>query len=54
MDSVAKAYQGLRFQLTRLATAPVGPSTAEDVVADVVTRVLERPGGLASFKDPGS
>ena len=55
MDSDAKAYQELRFELTRLATALVGPSEAEDVVADVVTRVLERcRGGLARLKDPRS
>lgn len=52
MDSDAKAYQELRFELTRLATALVGPSEAEDVVADVVMRVLERPGGLSGLKDP--
>jgi RNA polymerase sigma factor (sigma-70 family) len=52
MDSDAKAYQELRFELTRFATALVGPSEAEDVVADVVVRVLERPGGLAGLKDP--
>ena len=39
MDSDAKAYQELRFELTRLATALVGTSEAEDVVVDVVTRV---------------
>lgn len=33
MDSDAKAYQELRFELIRLATALVGPSEAEDVVA---------------------
>lgn len=52
MDSDAKAYEELRFELTRLATALVGPSEAEDVVADVVVRVLERPGGLSGLKDP--
>ena len=52
MDSDAKAYQELRFELTRFATALIGPSEAEDVVADVVVRVLERPGGLAGLKDP--
>jgi RNA polymerase sigma factor (sigma-70 family) len=52
MDSDAKAYQELRFELTRLATALVGPAEAEDVVADVVVRVLERPGGLSGLKDP--
>jgi RNA polymerase sigma factor (sigma-70 family) len=52
MDSDAKAYQELRFELTRLATALVGPSEAEDVVADVVVRVLERPGGLSGLRDP--
>jgi RNA polymerase sigma factor (sigma-70 family) len=52
MDSDAKAYQELRFELTRFATALVGPSEAEDVVADVVVRVLQRPGGLAGLKDP--
>lgn len=52
MDADAKAYQELRFELTRLATALVGPAEAEDVVADVVTRVLERRGGLAGLKDP--
>lgn len=54
MNSDAKGYQELGFELTRLATALVGPSEAEDVVADVVTRVLERPGGLARLKDPRS
>lgn len=52
MDQDAKAYKELRFELTRLATALVGPSEAEDVVADVVLRVLERPGGLSGLKDP--
>ena len=52
MDSDAKTYQELRFELTRLATALVGPSEAEDVVADVVVRVLERPGGLSGLRDP--
>jgi RNA polymerase sigma factor (sigma-70 family) len=52
MDSDAKAYQELRVELTRLATALVGPSEAEDVVADVVIRVLERPGGLSGLRDP--
>lgn len=52
MDLDAKAYQELRFELTRLATALVGPSEAEDVVADVVVRVLERPGGLAGLRNP--
>ncbi len=52
MDRDAKVYQELRFELTRLATALVGPSDAEDVVADVVARVLERPGGLAGLKEP--
>lgn len=52
MDSDARTYQELRFELTRLATALVGPSEADDVVADVVVRVLERPGGLAGLKDP--
>jgi len=52
MDSDARAYQELRVELTRLATALVGPSEAEDVVADVVIRVLERPGGLSGLRDP--
>ena len=52
MDSDAKAYQELRFELTRFATALVGPSEAEDVVADVVARVLERPGGFSGLRDP--
>ena len=44
----------MRLELTRLATALVGPSEAEDIVADVVTRVLERPCGPARLKDPRS
>lgn len=52
MDSDARAYQELRVELTRLATALVGPSEAEDVVADVVVRALERPGGLSGLRDP--
>jgi RNA polymerase sigma factor (sigma-70 family) len=52
MDSDARAYQELRVELTRLATALVGPSEAEDVVADVVVRVLEGPGGLSGLRDP--
>ena len=49
----AKVYQELRFELTRLATALVGPSEAEDVVATVIARTLERPGGLVGLKEPG-
>lgn len=52
MDSDAEAYQELRLELTRIATALVGPSEAEDVVADVVARVLERPGGFSGLRDP--
>jgi len=48
----AKVYQELRFELTRLATALVGPSEAEDVVATVVARALERPGGLSGLDEP--
>ena len=48
----AKVYQELRFELTRLATALVGPSEAEDVVSAVVARVLEKPGGLTGLNDP--
>lgn len=48
----AKVYQELRFELTRLATALVGPSEAEDVVSTVVVRVLERPGGLVGLNEP--
>lgn len=48
----AKVYQELRFELTRLATALVGPSEAEDVVATVVARVLEKPKGLSGLDDP--
>lgn len=52
MDSDAEVYQELRFELTRLATALVGPSEANDVVAEVIVRVLERPGGLSGLRDP--
>lgn len=48
----AKVYQELRFELTRLATALVGPWEAEDVVSTVVARVLEKPGGLAGLDEP--
>jgi len=51
MDEDAKVYQELRLELTRLATALVGPSEAEDVVANVVVRALGRPGGLAGLED---
>lgn len=40
----AKVYQELRFELTRLATALVGPWEAEDVVSTVVARVLGKTG----------
>lgn len=52
MDDDAKIYLELRFELTRLATALVGPSNAEDVVSKVIIRVLERPGGLAGLREP--
>lgn len=48
----SKVYQELRFELTRLATALVGPTEAEDVVANVVTRTLARPGGLGGLREP--
>ncbi|MEX2252145.1 MAG: RNA polymerase sigma factor [Acidimicrobiia bacterium] len=48
----AKVYQELRYELTRLATALVGPTEAEDVVSTVVARVLERPGGLIGLREP--
>ena len=48
----AKIYQELRFELTRLATALVGPSDAEDVVATVVARALAKPKGLSGLDDP--
>lgn len=48
----AEVYQAVRFELTRLATALVGPSDAEDVVSTVVARALSRPGGLAGLDEP--
>jgi RNA polymerase sigma factor (sigma-70 family) len=52
MDEDAKVYQEVRFELTRLATALVGPAEAEDVVAQVVLKALQRPGGLAGLDEP--
>lgn len=52
MDEEAKVYEELRFELTRLATALVGPAEAEDVLATVVVKTLERPGGLAGLREP--
>ena len=40
------------MDLMRYATALVGISDANDVVSAVVTRVLERRGGLAGLDDP--
>lgn len=51
MNEDAKVYEELRFALTRLATALVGPAEAEDVVASVVLKALERPGGLAGLRE---
>lgn len=48
----AKVYQELRFELTRLATALVGPTEAEDVVSTVVARALGRTGGLSGLREP--
>lgn len=48
----AKVYQEVRNELTRLATALVGPSEAEDVVATVVAKTLDRRGGLSGLADP--
>jgi RNA polymerase sigma-70 factor (ECF subfamily) len=52
MDEDALVYQQVCFELTRLATALVGGSEAEDVVATVVARTLQRPGGLAGLEEP--
>lgn len=48
----AKIYQEVRFELTRFATALVGPDDAQDLVASVVAKALERPGGLGGIRDP--
>lgn len=48
----AKIYQDVRYELTRFATALVGPDDAQDLVASVVANALERPGGLAGLTDP--
>ena len=48
----AEVYESIRWDLMRYATALVGPSTAEDVVSAVVTRVLARRGGLAGLREP--
>jgi hypothetical protein len=51
MDEDAVVYERVALELTRLATALVGPAEAEDVVAEVVLKTLRRPGGLAGLSD---
>lgn len=48
----ADVYTALRGDLMRYATALVGVSDAADVVSAVVTRTLERKGGLTGLRDP--
>jgi RNA polymerase sigma factor (sigma-70 family) len=48
----ADVYTALRGDLMRYATALVGVSDAADVVSAVVTRTLERKGGLIDLRDP--
>ena len=48
----ADVYAALRGDLMRYATALVGVSDAADVVSAVVTRILERNGGLAGLREP--
>lgn len=45
-------YQRVSRDLTRFATALVGPDDAADVVSTVVTRALGRSGGLVALRDP--
>lgn len=48
----AEVYAEVRADLMRYATALVGVADAADLVSSVVTRVLERRGGLAALDDP--
>lgn len=50
--SDAEIYAEVRTDLMRYATALVGVPDAADLVSSVVTRVLERRGGLSVLKDP--
>ena len=45
-------YVEVRMDLMRYATALVGVEEAGDLVSSVVTRVLERKGGLAALDEP--
>ncbi len=46
-----EVYEQIAPDLMRYATALVGPDQAQDVVSTVVTRGLNRPGGLAGLDD---
>ena len=48
----AEVYAEVRADLMRYATALVGVADAADLVSAVVTRVLERRGGLHALDDP--
>lgn len=48
----AEVYAEVRADLMRYATALVGVADAADPVSNVVTRVLEHPGGLSALDDP--
>jgi RNA polymerase sigma-70 factor (ECF subfamily) len=46
-----KIYAEVRWDLMRYATSLVGADEAADVVSTVVTRALQRPGGLSGLRD---
>jgi RNA polymerase sigma factor (sigma-70 family) len=48
----SEIYLSVRRDLMRYATALAGADAADDVVSTVVTRVVARPGGLGSLREP--
>ncbi len=47
-----EVYEEIAPELMRYATALVGPDHAQDIVSTVVTRVLQRAGGLVGLAKP--
>ena len=47
-----EVYEEIAPELMRYATALVGPDHAQDIVSTVVTRALNRSGGLVGLKKP--
>ncbi len=47
-----EVYEEIAPELMRYATALVGPDNAHDIVSTVVTRALNRSGGLVGLENP--